>query len=144
MARWGMICFSFIKFGLMAYEILSKMAVPSQLPHEPGVGLSKWTLSKMTQFWFLVNALQNHYQWQPKCTQIKLKPIVVCGSEMPIAIPSTGLFGGFFPGRECHGEWCLKRQSRECFTVLSVSVCMRQNWFLTLGKMSCYGERHWN
>lgn len=137
MARWGIISFSFIKFGLMAYEILSKMAVPSQLSHELGAGFSKWTVSETTEFWFLVNPLRNHYQWQPKSTQIKLKLIVACGSEMSTAISSTELFGRFFSVRECHGEWCLKRQSRECFTVLSVSDCVRQNWFLTLGKMSC-------
>lgn len=80
----------------MAYEILRKMPVPSLLPHELGVGFSKWTVSKRTQFWFLVYLLQNHYQWQSKSAQIKLKAIVACGSEMSIAIPSTGLFGGFF------------------------------------------------
>lgn len=81
---------------------------------------SELFLKGRTQFRFLVNLLQNHYQWQSKSIQIKLKLIIACGSEMSIAIPSTGLFGGFSSGRECHVEWCLKRQSRKHFTVLSL------------------------
>lgn len=40
---------------------------------------------------YFVNPLQNHYQCQSKSIQIKLKVISVCGSEMSIVIPSTGL-----------------------------------------------------
>lgn len=80
----------------MAYEILSKMPVPSQLPHELGVGLSKWTASKRTQFWLLANLLQNHYQWQSKSTPIKLKPIVAVVLKCPLQFQVLGCLVGFF------------------------------------------------
>lgn len=122
----------------MVYEILRKMPVPSQLPLELRVGFSKWTVSKRTQFWFLVNPLQNHYQWQSKSTQIKLKAIVACGSEMSIAIPSTGLFGGFFSDRECHGVWkgnlgsfslcCVSLYEAEPISYIGQNVLLRRHW----------------